>query len=192
MPFDDRTHVGMVRDHRRDFDVELAGVIAVQQVHQAMAELGHHDDHARLLAQIGQGPDHLEALGDDGEQLVELALGRGKGAGREDDAAKEPAAQRVAVLGGLGDEAVVLGQEAGNGGDDANGVRAGDGEHVGLLVGHELPPRNHRLDSRAKGFRQAGKRSLAFFPIIAHGPHFAGRGAITRPVAHLPPPGPSA
>ena len=125
--------VGMVADHHRDLDGEVAAALAMEQIVEAVRL--PRDEHGDTGSFVGeaQRPAHLELLehgrGDGGDlvaseaEAVELEL----------DALEERAVGVIGVLLEVDDVAAVRSDERREGGDDAAAIRAGDEQHG---VGH--------------------------------------------------------
>ena len=99
-----------------------------------MVELGDQDQQPFAALRVVQAPDHVKALGDAREAVREAVERRRCGSEPEDRPHEETLRQRIAEVRGFGDEGVVVGKEAGDGGDDAGAVGAGDGQGVKLLA----------------------------------------------------------
>jgi hypothetical protein len=120
----------VVGDDAGDLDVQLVGLPARQQVVQAVLLLGHQDHHALLAGAVADAPVHLELGGDGGELVAQGLDAEGQRVGQDLLAHEEAAGLGVGVVVGLGDPALVLGQEAAHGGDDADPIGAGQGQGV--------------------------------------------------------------
>ena len=125
--------VGMVADHHRDRDGEVAAALAMEQIVEAVRL--PRDEHGDTGSFVGeaQRPAHLELLehgrGDGGDlvtseaEAVELEL----------DALEEGAVGVIGVLLEVDDVAALRSDERCERGDDAAAIRAGDEQHC---VGH--------------------------------------------------------
>ncbi|MNC50518.1 hypothetical protein D3C75_997630 [compost metagenome] len=96
----------MVGNHGGDLHVQLALLVAVQQVGQTVVELADHQQHAHRLGGVVQA---------------------------EHGAHEEGAADLVVELRHLADVATVVGEEGSHAGDDAGSGRAADLDHVLVL-----------------------------------------------------------
>lgn len=63
--------VGMIGDDQRNLALQLAALMAVEQVLQAVVILGDEDGNARPVGGTGQPPVHLEVVGDGTKMLRE-------------------------------------------------------------------------------------------------------------------------
>ena len=124
---DPAAHVLVVGDDRHQLHRQVADGIAVEQIVEAVAELGDQDQHARLDGEIVQPPVEIEAGGDRQEAAGEF-LGGHRRRRRERHAHEEALGLRIAVLGALDDVAVLRGDAVGHRGDDAAPVAAGEGQ----------------------------------------------------------------
>ena len=127
--------VGMIGDDEGDVAAELAALMAVKEVLQAMVVLGDEDGEARTLGGEGETPIHLEVAGDGGEVGGEVGERECEVGDVELDAGEEEAGGLVAVLVIGENVAVVFEDEVGDGGDDAFGVGTGDEKDGGVVHG---------------------------------------------------------
>lgn len=131
----------VVGHDQRHLDAELAGLHAEQQVVEAVADLGHHDEDARLPRDGPNVVGHLIL----GRELVE-GLGEVRrvrlGDGAKVHAHEEPTGGRVGELLQVQDVVLVQGEDTGDGVDDAGLVRAGQREDV--VIGHVESRRQRR------------------------------------------------
>jgi hypothetical protein len=129
----ERLELGVVGNYDGDFDAELLRLVAEEQVVQAMADLGHHDQDARLLGHGVNFVVHLQVFGQVCEGRLEgvcvLCMA-------EVDSHEEALGDRVRELLQVEDVEVLLGQESGDIVHDAGLVRAGQREDV--VVDHLL------------------------------------------------------
>ena len=127
----------MVADDERDVARQLAALVAIEQIDQAMVVL--RDEQRDAVRQRGQlqPPAHRESLGQRGELARELRGIEGEVRQVPFDAHEEQLALRVLVLVGVEDVGVVPVQELADGGDDAFAVRAIDQQDGSVL--HDGP-----------------------------------------------------
>src|SRR5690606_38147897 len=122
--------VGMVRHHRRDLGRQRAGTAAIDQIVETVALLRDQDQQPLPDSEVMHLPVHAELSADRGEGRTDPVGGHVRVAHLEVDAHEEPAAQTVAELLAVQDVAAVLGEQTRDGVDDAEPVRAGQGEDV--------------------------------------------------------------
>ena len=129
----DGRQVRVVADDCDDVDGQALRLLAVQEVGEAVAFAGDHDDGAQLAAQVVDAVGGGEFLGDAGQALVDgcAALRR-----VDLDAHEERARVGVAELLGLDDVAAGLADHAGHGVHDAGAVRAGQGHNELRVFSH--------------------------------------------------------
>ncbi len=137
MPLDEAAQVLVVGDHAGDVHLQLAAAPAVQQVVQAMVLLAHQHHQALLDGGIGQLPGHLELVRQSRETAAELRRIERQRIGAYLLAHEEALRLLLGVVARLDDEAAVLRDEAGDRGDDAGTVGAGDGEGVAMCGAHD-------------------------------------------------------
>ncbi|MNY32729.1 hypothetical protein D3C86_1669620 [compost metagenome] len=114
--------------------MQLALLVAVEQVGQAVIELADHQQHAHRLGGVVQFPVHVELAGDIDEALPDrLDIAGETGIEAEHRAHEEGAADLVVELRHLADVATVVGEEGSHAGDDAGSGRAADLDHVLVL-----------------------------------------------------------
>jgi hypothetical protein len=121
----------VIADNERNFAGELAGFVAIKQVGVAMEMLGNEDRHAGHGGGELDAPVHFQADSEVGE-LFPKGIDR-KVIERPFDAHKEEAGLVVLVLVGVNDVGAVLVQDAGDRGDEAFAVWAGDEQNSGIL-----------------------------------------------------------
>ena len=129
----DGRQVRVIADDRDHVNGQALGLLAVQEVGEAVALAGDHDDGAQLTAQVVDAVGGGEFLGDAGEALVD------RGAtlrGVHLDAHKEGARVGVAELLGLDDVAAGLADHTRDGVHDAGAVRAGQGHNKLRVFSH--------------------------------------------------------
>ena len=123
----------MVANDRDHVDGQALGLLAVQEVGQAVAFARHHDDGAQLAAQVVDAVGGAEFLGDAGQALVD----RGAPLRRVDlDAHEEGARVGIAELLRLNDVAAGPADHAGHGVHDPGAVRAGQGHNKLRVFSH--------------------------------------------------------
>ncbi len=111
--------VGVVGNDERDFAVQFADLVAVEQVDQAVIIFRNHDDHALALAGSGKAPFHAELVGDRIELLGEFLKRQIKTIWIELHAHEEPSRLGVGVLVGVEDVAAVPEDEVGDSSDQS-------------------------------------------------------------------------
>ena len=74
VPLAEFAHRLVVRDHERNVGAQAARGPAVEQVGEAMVELGNGDENPRSLAKIPQTCAPLETTGKRGERLAQRGL----------------------------------------------------------------------------------------------------------------------
>ena len=110
---DQRLQVRVVGDHAGDVHLELAAAVAVQQIDQAVVELGHHDEHAGPPVAVGNGPLHVLALRHFLELLAQAVDGRcACRVAIKRHAGEKAAGQHIVKLLHVGDVALARGQKA--------------------------------------------------------------------------------
>ncbi len=134
VPGDECLVVAVVGDHRDHVDGQVTAAGAVEQVVEAVAVAGHHDQNAAPCAHGFEVPPHGEGGGHGGEVAAQgprhaLAVGGG-----EADPHEEVSVAAVAELLVVDDVAAVLQQEPRDGVDDAGCLGAVEGQDV-LCVG---------------------------------------------------------
>ena len=142
MPLDDALQVGMIGDDRRNLDRQGADAIAVEKIVQAMVEFGNEDQHARLVVAscISQSIPNRSPMA--AKSACKASIGRLTGADHENRAHEEAPGFVIAEMGGFGDEQAVPGQKSRDGGDDADGVGAGDRQD--MVLRHRGPCTSRR------------------------------------------------
>ena len=150
----DGRQVRVIADNRDHVDGQALGLLAVQEVGQAMAFARHHDDGAQLAAQVVDAVGCAEFFGDAGQALVD------RGAtlrGVHLNAHEERARVGVAELLGLDDVAAGLADHAGHGVHDAGAVRAGQGHNKLRVFSHAFQSSQLHTHERGRG-RVCGRR----------------------------------
>lgn len=127
-----RRKVRVVGDDDGDLDAELAGLGAEEQVVEAVADLGDHDQHAHLA---GDGPDVVVHLQVGGQGLKGPLQGLGGGDGAKVHAHEELVGDGVGKLLQVHDVDALAGEDARHRVHDARLVRAGQGEDVVFALG---------------------------------------------------------
>jgi hypothetical protein len=122
--------VGVVGDDRRDLDVQAAGAAAEQQVVQAVAEPGHHDQGAGRRRRVPQGPGDAVGLGDGAESVTQDFQVRVRIGNIEVDPHEETALESIIELLALQDVSRVPDEKAAHGVDQSRTVGAREGEDV--------------------------------------------------------------
>lgn len=143
----DGGEVGVVADDRDHIDGQALRLLAVQQVGQAVAFAGHHDDGAQLATQVIHPVGGTKFFGDARQALVDR---RAPPRRIDLDAHEEGTGIRVTELLGLDDIATGLADHAGDGMHDTRTVRAGQGHD-------ELRIFSHRCQSTQVRSRQRGR-----------------------------------
>ncbi len=123
----------VVADDEREIAVQLSGLVAVEQVGEAVEIVGDKDGDVLGRGGEGESPVHSELLGQGREGGVEVRFIAIGVVGGELDAHEEEAKLDVLVLVGVEDVGVVLlNQEVGDGGDETFAVGAVDEKNGGL------------------------------------------------------------
>ena len=129
----DGRQVRVVADDRNHIDGQALGLLAVQEVGEAVPLAGDHDDGAQLAAQVVDAVGGAEFFGDAGEALVDRGAAL---RGVHLNAHKERARVGVAELLRLDDVAAGLTDHARDGMHDARAVRAGQGHNKLRVFSH--------------------------------------------------------
>ena len=150
--------VRVIGGDERDLGVELAAPVAPQQVDEAVVLAADQDRHPLRRVGVGQPPVHVEPVADllreRAAERVEVALLE-----RELHPHEELAALGVGrVLVGADDVRAGVGEEAGDGRDDAVAVGAGD-EQPPVHASSEATSRSAANASSASGWRPPGGSS---------------------------------
>ncbi len=121
----------VIRHNQRDIHAQLPGSRSKQQIRKTMQLLAHQDQHFWLLRHRPQRQIHLQGSA----QVIERGGERGRvevsgEALAEVHAHEEGRGGGVGKLLGFEDVEGVLGQEPGDGVDDAGAVGAGEGQDV--------------------------------------------------------------
>ena len=130
----------MVADDEREIAAELAGLVAVEQVGEAVEVVRDEDGDVLRRGGEGETPVHAGTARPAARRRRGSALRRKSDVvGGELDAHEEEAKLDVLVLVGVEDVGVVLlDEEVGDGGDETFAVRAVDEKNGGLGHGAEL------------------------------------------------------
>ncbi|KAF1858298.1 hypothetical protein Lal_00014799 [Lupinus albus] len=120
--------VHVVRHDRRNLHRQQAAAVAEQQVVQAMADLGHHDQHARFAPGVVQCTVRPQVLAQRAEAGAQQFVGHRVVFQREVHAHEEQLRFRIAELGRVDDVAAVFGQKARDAQHDTAVVQAGQGD----------------------------------------------------------------
>ncbi len=135
VPFDEIAGGLVIGDDRRDLDVECPRLPAVQQIDQAMVELGDRDQHPRLAPPVPHLPIEPHVPGDAAEGGAEGGLRGGRQA--QMHAHEEDRGLLVAIGDGVADVAARGVERGGDRRHDARPVRAAEGkDQVALGLGH--------------------------------------------------------
>jgi hypothetical protein len=124
--------VRVIADDERHLAIELASVPAVEQIGQAVVELGDEDRHARLDAGELQLPAHVVLGGHRREGLREAVQPQIEARQVPLHPHQEQPRLAVLVLVGMQDVGVVPVEKIGDGGDQTLAVGAGDEEDGGV------------------------------------------------------------
>jgi len=138
----DRLQRGVVADDGGDFDGQFAGLMAPDQVVQAMRQRTHQDRCAHRPAVEADAPAHRVTLGQRGPGRGEVVGVEVAAAEVELHAHEEFAMLAVGVLIRVQQVAAVLGDEVRHGRNDAARVRAGDQQAGGGGDGGGYAPPN--------------------------------------------------
>ncbi len=141
MPVRDRAHVRVVRDDRRDVHAQLADPLSVQEILEAVIQLGHEDHHAPPVRAVVHLPLHLFGLRECHEVGAQpFDVDRLAGDPAEGHADEKPPGHHVVELVHLHDVQPMAREKAGDRGGRAHAARAGGGQDVGVrcIVFHGL------------------------------------------------------
>ena len=132
----------VVADDEREVAAELACLVAMQQIDEAVMIL--RDEESDVLLRLGEldAPVHLEVVRDGREGGAEGCFGEAGGFGDELDAHEEEAKFDVLMLVGVEDvDVVTLDQKVDDGDDDSLAVGTIDEEDCGfgIRIGHDFP-----------------------------------------------------
>ena len=136
VPFDETLEGVVIGDDAGNLDVQFLGLPAGQQIVEAVLLLGHHHHNALLHRAVTDLPVHLQRLGYGGEAAAEFRQHEGQGIGLDLDAHEVATGKIVGMETGFEDPAAMLGNEAGDAGDDAHLVGTGGGEGVEAVAVH--------------------------------------------------------
>ena len=140
--------VRVIADDRDDVDGHALRLLAVQEVSEAVALTGDHDDGAQLAAQVVDAVHGGEFLGDAGQALID---GRAPLRGVDLDAHEEGTRVGVAELLGLDDVAAGPTNHAGHGVHDTGAVRAGQGHNKLRVFSHGSQSSQVHTHERGRG-----------------------------------------
>ena len=132
VPFHQRAHVIVVGDDAGNLAIQITGLPAMQQVHQAMGVLGDHQHDTLLGSGVMHAPLHAELFTDRCEALAELIGAQADGFGVDLIAHEETAGAKIRMLIGFGDPPALLGDESGNSGNNSDLIRAGHHQAIGV------------------------------------------------------------
>ena len=121
--------VGVIGNDQRDFALQLADFMAVEQVDQAVVVLRNHDRHLLALAGLGEAPLHVELFGDGREVTGKLGERNIEVGGIELNPHQEPGRVGVGVLVGVQDVAAAFVDEVRDRGHQSFTVGATDEEN---------------------------------------------------------------
>jgi hypothetical protein len=127
VPFDEAAQVFMVGDHAGNIHLQLAAAPAVQQIIQAMVLFAHQHHQTFLDGRIGNLPGHAVFLRQRRKTTTEFRRIERQRIGAYFLAHEEALRFLFGVVTRLDDETAVLCDEAGDGGNDAGAVGAGNG-----------------------------------------------------------------
>ncbi len=130
VPLHEAAQVLVVGDHAGDVALELARPPAVEQVGQAVVLLAREQHDPLGHVGVADVPLHVELRGDVLEGGGEFVGAERERLGADLDAQEELARVEVGVLSRLDHRPAERRDEAGDGGHDADAVRARDGEDV--------------------------------------------------------------
>ena len=126
VPLHEAAQVLVIRNHAGDVEVEVAALPAVQQIVQTMILLAHEYHHPFGPRRVGDLPLHGEVARERGEALREVLAVEWQGLCEHHLAGEEPAAAAIGVVIRFDDPAAMLGEKTGDGGYDADAIRAGE------------------------------------------------------------------
>ncbi len=139
VPFGQVPHHFMVGHHPDDIDGQGAVFPVVEQAVQAVAPLGHRNQHLGLAVHIVNRPVHAVLLAHRPEQLADrgqlIALGA-----LEHGAHKEAPLGHILKLGGLADIEAALGEQTGHRRHKALGILTTEGKYYFPHTGHGTIP----------------------------------------------------
>lgn len=123
----------VVADDERKVAGQFSGLVAVEQVGEAVEVVGDEDGDVLTRGGKGETPVHLQLPGEWGKGSMEVCFVAIGLVGGELDAHEEEAKLDVLVLVGIEDVGVVLlNEEVGNGGDETFAVGAVDEKNSSL------------------------------------------------------------
>ena len=140
--------VRVIADDRDHIDGQALRLLAVQEVSEAVALAGDHDDGAQLAAQVVDAVGGGKFLGDAGQALID---GRATLRGVDLDAHEEGTRVGVAELLGLDDVAAGPTNHAGHGVHDAGAIRAGQGHNKLRVLSHGFQSNQVHPHERGRG-----------------------------------------
>ena len=123
--------VGVIGDDAHDLHGQQTAAVAKQQVIQAMADFGHHDQHAGLDRRVVHVPSHLHGGGQFAKSLAQFLKTQLGVFVLEVHPHEKQLGLGVAKLGRVEDVAAVIGQKTRDPLDDAALVLTGQGEDGG-------------------------------------------------------------
>ncbi len=123
---------GMVTDDQGQVAIELAGLLAVQEIGETMEVTGDEDGDVLRDVSVVQAPVHLELFGEGSKGGAEVLFAAAGVVQRKFDAHEEESEVDVLMLVGVQDIGVVMDEEVGDGGNDALAVRTIDQEDCGF------------------------------------------------------------
>ena len=126
--------IGVVGDHQRNVAVQLARLVPVEQVGEAVVVLRNQNAHARTPLAFGQPPAHLKARGNRGELIGQLVQAHVHPGGIELHPHQEQAGLGVAMLVGVQNVSIVAEDEIGDHRHQTLAVRATDQQHCGTAT----------------------------------------------------------
>ena len=139
VPLDEAAESVVVGDDAGNLDVEFLGLPARQQVVKAVFLLGNQHDDALLDCTVVDPPVHRQRLADFGpEALTEFGKQERQRIGLDLDTHEIAAGQRIRMETRFENPAAVLGDEAGNAGDDPDLVGTGGGKRVETVAMHDF------------------------------------------------------
>ena len=125
----------VVAEDDRQFAVQLAALVAVEQIGQAMIEFRYEYGQTRLAARFGEPPDHPEAVRDGSESRGEVGQIEAEVRQFPFHPHQEQFQLGILMLVGMQDIGVVRQQKIGDGGDQPSLVGAGNQQDGGMTHG---------------------------------------------------------
>ena len=137
----DAPHVRMIGNYGADFHAQFPDAVPVQQIFQAMVELGDHDHDAAAVCAVVNGPVHLLGVGGAHEILAQPRdVDRIAAHPAKRDAHEESPGQHVVELVHLHDVEPMAGEKTRYPGGRAHAAGAAGGQDV-RVGGVEVHPR---------------------------------------------------